>query len=118
MKKKSRSSLVKELDRVFSLYIRKRSPVCFCCGRTVNLTCGHLITRACYSTRWDTENAETQCSGCNMLHEYRPEIYTEKYIEKYGIEKYIEIVKKSKEVRKFKNYELEEMIRRFKNEII
>lgn len=109
MKNIDRKKIIKKLDLTFSKIIRK-SGKCFCCGKTDSLTCGHLITRAVYNTRWEFDNAECQCMSCNLKHEYRPEIFTELYIEKYGLEKYQNLIEKSKNPKKTTNIELLEML--------
>lgn len=84
-----RKKLVIALDKLFSLYIRKRgNNICFTCGTTENPTCGHLFTRSCHSVRWDGKNAEVQCSGCNFRHEFNAHIFTNAYINKYGLTQY------------------------------
>ena len=100
-----RKKIIKKLDELFSLIIRARG-VCFTCGSRENLSCGHLITRAIYNTRWDFDNAECQCFRCNLLHEYQPEIFTQKYIQTYGIEKYNNLVKKAHSSKKMTTIDL------------
>ena len=56
----------RELDRVFSLYIRKRDPKCACCGRPAEV-CGHFIPRGKLATRWDEDNCFGWCEDCNTL---------------------------------------------------
>lgn len=67
----SRSKLIKEADRVFSLYIRGRDswkPCCTCwTAWTENAQCGHCFSRRHYHTRWIAMNANWQCYRCNML---------------------------------------------------
>lgn len=66
-KRYSRKNAVKELDKAFSEYIRARDGKCMQGGNCNGpLTCGHLITRSNYSTRWDEGNAFGQCSGHNF----------------------------------------------------
>lgn len=114
--KLNRKKIIVELDKYFSLIVRKIGK-CFICGSTENLTCGHLITRVNYSTRWDFENAECLCLKCNYKHEFHPEIFIELYIEKYGFEKYKNIIAKSKQIKKFQNFELIELLEKFKKYI-
>jgi len=116
MKNINRKKIIKELDLIFSKIVKKKGK-CFCCGSTNNLTCGHLITRSIYNTRWDLNNAECQCVSCNLKHEYRPEIFTKIYIEKYGLEKYQNLVKKSKETKKISNTELEKLLIELKKQL-
>lgn len=69
---RKRSSVVKALDREFSLWIRARDRRCVQCGREDQLTCGHVFSRVAYSTRWDPRNAFGQCMGHNLRHEHDP----------------------------------------------
>lgn len=97
-KKTERQKARDYADKWFSKYIREKSAnICFVCGTMENPTCGHLITRSHLSTRWDVKNAECQCKGCNLKHEYNPEIFTNRYIDQYGLEEYQKISKRSQE---------------------
>tara|TARA_R100001530_G_scaffold103688_1_gene72178 strand:- start:142 stop:546 length:405 start_codon:yes stop_codon:yes gene_type:complete len=73
---KSISKLKKELDKWFSLYIRLRESTidgvtqCFTCGKIDyhnKLQCGHFQSRRHLATRWDEQNCQVQCVGCNMF---------------------------------------------------
>lgn len=72
IKKPTKKTLVKKADQLLSLYVRLRDKRCVTCGKTGNLTCGHLFSRSHYSTRWDLKNVYTQCWGCNFKHEHDP----------------------------------------------
>lgn len=67
----SRSKLIREADRVFSLYIRWRDQwkPCCTCGTAWQETfqCWHFMSRRHYYTRWIEYNAHAQCYRCNML---------------------------------------------------
>ena len=67
----SRSKLVEEADRIFSIYIRWRDtwkPCCTCgTAWTENAQCWHFMSRRHYHTRWSADNAHWQCYRCNML---------------------------------------------------
>ncbi len=67
--KKTQAQLKKELDKVFSIYIRaKYPPRCFTCGKSgVTLQCGHFIPRHYLITRFDERNCRPQCVGCNLF---------------------------------------------------
>ena len=80
MKKISRKNIVKRLDTIFSLYIRLRVAnnemvECFTCGKIShykkNMQCGHFQSRSSYSTRWDPNNCQVQCYGCNVMQQGR-----------------------------------------------
>jgi hypothetical protein len=73
---KTISKLKKELDKWFSLYIRLRESEeglvqCFTCGKVSHyksgMQNGHFQSRKHLATRWDEENCQVQCVGCNMF---------------------------------------------------
>ena len=74
MKKPSRKTLVKNLDTIFSIYIRRKDAIddiatCVTCGKKDHykkLQCGHFMSRSNYATRWDENNVGVQCYGCNI----------------------------------------------------
>ena len=73
---KTISKLKKELDKWFSLYIRLRESEeglveCFTCNKVSHyksgMQNGHFQSRKHLATRWDEENCQVQCVGCNMF---------------------------------------------------
>ena len=118
-KKPSRKTIITKLDKVFSEYIRRRYAKnniseCVTCGKQdhwKNLQAGHFMSRKHYATRWDDENVQVQCMACNV---YR---YGEQYLfAKYlGDDKADELLAKSRVMVKIKDWELEEMIEKYKN---
>lgn len=71
---KTTVKLINELDRVFSIFIRKRDADddgvvrCVTCNFVAHwsrLTCGHFRKRRHMATRWNEHNALPQCSECN-----------------------------------------------------
>jgi len=75
-RKPSRKTLVNKADKVFSEYIRRRYAddngvaECFTCGKKDHwkkLQCGHFQSRKHYSTRWNEDNCQVQCAGCNVF---------------------------------------------------
>lgn len=108
--KNTRKKLIRELDKIVSLIVRKRDGRCVVCGKVEGLTNGHLFSRSNYSTRWDFENCYGQCLGCNMRHEFDPYPYTRWFIGKFGLEKYDELYKKHRTVKKWKDWELQDLL--------
>jgi len=120
-KKVSRSTLVKKLDAVFSIYIRRRFAVndiakCVTCGKEDNwksLQCGHFMSRKHLSTRWNEDNCQVQCAGCNVF----------RYGEQYKFSLYLgnnlseELHILSKQIRKFTDVELQELIEHYTHQI-
>ena len=120
-KKPTRKGLIKKLDTVFSEYIRRRYAkndiaTCVTCGKKdhwKNLQAGHFMSRKHYSTRWDEQNVEVQCQACNVFR------YGEQYLfaKHLGSKKADKLLAKSREMVKFSDYDLQEMIDIYKNKI-
>jgi 5-methylcytosine-specific restriction endonuclease McrA len=121
-KKPSRKTIVNNLDKVFSEYIRRRYAKngiaeCVTCGKKdhwKNLQAGHFMSRKHYATRWDEENVEVQCMACNV---YR---YGEQYLfaKHLGQEKADELLAKSRTMVKIKDWELQDMIEIYKKKLL
>lgn len=111
---------IKELDAVFSRYIRQRDRDCVLKNSKCNdiLQCGHLIRRGNMATRFDERNCSCQCSYHNYLHNQQPEIYTHWFIRKYGQETYTALVKLSREIKQWSIPELEKMIEYYKGKLV
>ncbi len=121
-KKVSRSKLVKKLDAVFSQYIRLKDSVdeiatCFTCGKKDHwkkLQNGHFQSRKHYATRWDEQNCQVQCAGCNVFR-YGEQFLFAKYLdERFYDGLSDELYYKSKQIVKYSNIEIEEMILKYK----
>lgn len=116
-KKPSRKRLITRLDVVFSKYVRlsnaDRRGYCTCvtCGKQGYwekdiIDAGHFISRSHMATRWDPENVLPQCSKCNRFQSGRQF----EFAKHLGYEKAEELLKKSREIKKFSLDELKEMI--------
>ena len=124
-KKLSRSKLIKKLDAVFSQYIRLKDAdefgnvSCFTCGKVSHykkgMQCGHFQSRKHYSTRWLEMNVATQCVGCNMFKAGEQYIFAKNLDKKYGDGTAEELYLKSKETIKLADFEIEEMIIKYKD---
>lgn len=106
-KKTDRKRLISALDKIVSKIVIWRDGQCVQCGTTNRLTNGHLITRSCYSVRWDLRNCNCQCSGHNFAHENHPEYYTDWYIKRFGVADYEELVSDSRNHQKITDDDLE-----------
>ena len=96
-KTKTQAQLKKELDRVFSLYIRAKYPkVCYTCGKTdTALQCGHFVSRQYLATRWDENNCRPQCAGCNIFGNGKPLDFEENLKRELG-DHFVETMKASR----------------------
>ena len=121
-KKLTRSKLVKKLDTVFSQYIRQKNAVdeistCFTCGKKDHwkkLQNGHFQSRKHYSTRWDEINCQVQCAGCNVFKYGEQYIFGKKLDQKFGQGTSERLHLKSKQIIKLADFELEDLIIRYK----
>ena len=119
--KPKRSTLVKNLDAVFSQYIRRKDAVneiaeCVTCGKKDHykkLQCGHFISRRHYITRWEINNVGVQCYGCNITNQGQQFLFA-KYL---GLEVAEQMVTKSKQVVKFTDSDLQDMIDYYKEKL-
>jgi hypothetical protein len=121
-KKPSRKTIITKLDSIFSQYIRLRYSKneiseCVTCGKQDHwkkLQAGHFISRKHYATRYDEDNVQVQCSGCNVFR------YGEQYLfSKYlGVDLSEELLMKSRKIQKFTDNELLEMIEIYKKKLI
>lgn len=114
VKKPTGKSLKKELDRVFSLWIRARDGACVTCGSTEQANNGHLFSRKNLSTRYCEINCNQQCWPCNSLHRWDTHPYTRWFIGKYGLEAYDELHRKHRQIKQFSNPDLQELIEKYK----
>jgi hypothetical protein len=124
-KKPTRSKLVKKADAVFSEYIRRRYAKdniaeCFTCGKKDHwkkLQCGHFQSRKHYATRWNEDNCQVQCAGCNVFR------YGEQYTFGRNLDAYIkeglaeELNILSNKTVKYSNPDLLELIEFYKKKI-
>lgn len=125
MKPKTKTKIKKELDRVFSLYVRKKYAdnfgivKCYTCpksGTVKELQNGHFVPRQYLSLRWSEDNCRPQCYACNMLYNGQPSAFAARLeAETPGIVK--ELESRRKELRQWTIAELEEKISYYKKQI-
>jgi hypothetical protein len=120
-KKPSRKTIITKLDSIFSQYIRLRYSkneiaTCVTCGKQDHwkkMQNGHFISRKHYATRFDEDNCQVQCSGCNVF----------RYGEQYLFSKYLgadlseELLMKSRKIKKFTDSELLDMIELYNEKV-
>lgn len=120
-KKKTVAKAKKELDTIFSRFIRYRDKgVCFTCGHTNDpkkMQNGHYVPRQYNATRYDERNNNCQCYACNMLYGGQPDLYTLKLETKYGKQIVKELNKLRYQVVKFTVPDLERMKEEYKEKL-
>lgn len=97
MKDYTTGKLKKQLDVIFSKYIRAKYPkYCYTCGRPNDkLQCGHFVPRQYLATRWSEDNCRPQCVGCNIWGRGQLLDFEENLINELGKKK-VEDLKKSR----------------------
>lgn len=93
-KEKSVSKLTKDLDIVFSKFVRfshAKNGLCACytCGHEApfkKIHAGHYITRFYKATRWDERNVKPQCFMCNIYRKGNAVIFRQKLVKELGEE--------------------------------
>ena len=94
---KTQAKLKKDLDAIFSKYVRaKYRKECYTCYKKgVTLQCGHFISRQYLMTRWDENNCRPQCVGCNIYGNGKPLDFEERLKDDLGID-FVETMKHSR----------------------
>lgn len=124
VKKPSRKKLVKELDRVVSIYVRKRAADQNGLARCVSsgalkpwqeLQCGHYVKRSCMNLRWDLRNCHPQSVGDNVFKHGNYPSYTKFLLENYGAEWLKKLIADGEKIRKWTDQELLAEIEKYKS---
>lgn len=118
MKKKSLPSLLKEAQRVFNSFIRRRdleSP-CISCGQfKASYDAGHYVPQGSSSfLRFHEWNVSKECSYCNTFDKFHLVGYRKNLIEKIGLEKVEWLENNRHHVKRWTRGELEEIIKKYK----
>ena len=123
IKTKTHAQLKRELDKVFSDYIRERDHyTCITCGATGDkskIQNGHFIERNKVGTRYDEENCNAQCVNCNVWKKGNLRVYAVKLIEKYGVAVLERLLDKAQnnQGKKIPNVVMIEKIEYYKNKL-
>ena len=117
-------TLKTKLDNIFSLYIRLRDATdeglvqCFTCGNVnnykVGMQNGHFMSRQFMATRYDEQNCQVQCVGCNMFKFGEQFKFSLALDYKYGKGTAEELLYKSRQINKMSSKDFEEKISYYK----
>ena len=130
---------MKELDRVFSKFIRLRDSFpsnhfyriwgnCSTCKKKVlvweigvgyndSAHCGHFVCRTHQATRHDEQNAHLQCAECNILGLGKPEEMADYIDKKYGKGTAESLIIKSKKLTKLFPHEKKELLHFYRKKV-
>ena len=119
-----RKILIQDLDTVFSKYIRMKAATdgvarCVTCGIRDSwklMDNGHYLVRGKLGTRYDERNCHVQCRKCNRLGQGMMKQYTLFMRARYGQSVIDELKAKARDP--IKTYELEAMIKYYKEKLL
>ena len=126
MKKPTLSKIKKELDKVFSQYIRQKYAdhrgyvecvTCHVKKPLKEMQCGHYVGRANMSLRYDERNCHPQCVRCNIMMKGNYPAYTEFLLLKLGQVGLMNLIKEGRMTRKWTMKEMQELISFYKEKI-
>lgn len=126
--KKTISKLKKELDTIFSIYIRLRSAneygmcQCFTCGKvghykTGGMQNGHFQSRKHMATRFHEDNCQVQCIKCNMFSQGEQFKFGLNLDSKYGEGTAEELEYLARTIHKVSRVEYEQQITYYKKSV-
>ncbi len=124
MRTKGALTLRKELDRLFSLYIRQRSAdqngtvQCYTCPKTDHwkkMQNGHFVPRQYLATRYDEMNCQVQCYACNMLYNGQPSVFARNLNRDFGKGTTLDLEKLRQKI--IPNFPYEEYIEIYKEKV-
>ena len=123
---KTISKLKKDLDKVFSLYIRLRHASkdgivkCFTCDKTAHykkMHAGHFMSRKHHATRWNEDNVQVQCPKCNLFGQGEQYAFGKLLDIRIAEGKAEELQELSRTTVKYMRFEYENMIKFYKEKV-
>lgn len=123
MKKTNRQKLIKKLDDLWSLLVR-RNCTCELCGYKGDIKefdAHHIKKRGNLSTRWYLPNGVCLCKGCHRfkvhMDTFTVAILIELLKKRRGVKWYDELVRKTNQIVKYSVVELQELHDYYKGEV-
>ena len=122
---RSLKSLKAELDRVFSVYVRRRGSengiaACVSCGAKMpwqRIQAGHYVRRQHLATRWDEKNCWPQCFACNVWRRGNYAAYSAWLIKTKGADFPRILVDLASKPSSLKRSDLEELLNHYKKQL-
>ena len=121
------ASLIKELDKWFSYYVRLKNSDkngycrCISCGKIFfwkDIQNGHYMSRRYMSTRFAEDNCRPQCVACNIFNQGNIQMYRRALVRSIGEQRVDLIeVRARQESRNWSLFELKQMIAYYKKEV-
>ena len=125
-KTKTHAKLKKELDKVFSQYIRwayaddNGLVECYTCNvkkPVKEMQNGHMQSRKHTSTRWHENNCRPQCVKCNIYSEGEKIRSYRRLCSEIGVEKVDDIIQLSNKTVKYSKLDIQYLIEIYKDKL-
>lgn len=115
---RSFKALVAALDRVFSLFIRRRDArltggLCVICRIRPITDCFHWIPRGSLLVRWDPANACGSCGECNRKEQRNRRRFRDVFVLMYGEQARLALEERSKQMALFSAADLHAILEKF-----
>jgi hypothetical protein len=108
MKKLTKKSLTRRLDKLVSDIVRERGQ-CAWCKKNEGLECCHIFSRRYRSVRWDFDNLVCLCHSHHFYSHSNPLLFAEFIKEYLGNLKYTQLKQKARSIKKYTLDELQEL---------
>ena len=114
MKKPTKRSLTRKLDKICSDIVRKRG-YCAWCKKTEGLECCHIFSRRYRSIRWDFDNLVCLCHSHHFYSHSNPILFTEFIKEYLGENRYEQLKLRAKMIKKWTIEQMAELLKILKH---
>ena len=108
MRKPTKKSLTRKLDKLVSEKVRGQGE-CAWCKKNEGLECCHIFSRRYRSVRWDWDNLLCLCHSHHFYSHSNPLLFAEFVKDYLGEEKYVRLKQKARMVKKWTLEDLMEL---------
>lgn len=115
MRKPTKTSLTRRLDKLVSEKVRARGE-CAWCKKNEGLECCHIFSRRYRSVRWEWDNLLCLCHNHHFYSHSNPVLFAEFVKEYLGQEKYVALKQKARMIKKWTLQDLIELYESLKGE--
>ena len=94
---------------------------CYTCGvkkHWKELQCGHFVSRAHNSLRFDPRNTKVQCPGCNIFKSGNLDVYALKLTQEYGNDILLELNREKQKIKQFTAQELKDLLAHYQQKVL
>lgn len=124
MKKKTTAQLKKDLDKIFSQFVRQSNADengmvdCYTCSKRLHwkeMQCGHFVSRQHLATRYSEDNCRPQCVGCNVFGGGKVSVFAERLEKELGVGTVARLYREANQI--VKDFPYEAKIEEYENKL-